>query len=118
MPPERLGCFFAGGRLERARQEAEALRAAGRYREARLTSPMTVRNAREVGQDQIVVEVLERWDDRLFESNGSLVSVAPSPVPRRYVLDSGYRPGLEVTPRVGCPETRWYVVEAEVSRLR
>lgn len=100
-PISQLGRVFSGRELVERQREVEAMRAAGRYRTARLTAPIVVRGVRDLKSPElrglqaafgIEAEILEEWDDRLYNADGSTAAVYPSLRERRYVMVSSFSP--------------------------
>ena len=103
VPLSDLEHVFAGRWLAEVHARVEAMRAAGQYHMARLTAPVEVRRARPVGDRQIEVFVVEQWDDRLFNRDGSLAEVFSGRVEQRYLLERMNR--------------RWFIVDWSLVRL-
>jgi hypothetical protein len=97
---------LADGRVfESEKAELTAERAKGQYHRARLTEPPLVVSV-QVADGRIEAIVEERWQDRLFESDGSLAADLSGTRHTRYVL--------EPEPTIPGRQARW----SRIERLR
>jgi hypothetical protein len=87
-PVTDLEHVYAGSWLQEVRSGVDAMRASGQYRVARPTAPIVVRNAQYLPDGRIQADVAEEWDDRTYNSDGSVAKVQPGHVEQRYVLQS------------------------------
>jgi hypothetical protein len=101
-PVSNLASVYGGRWLETVRGEVEAMRSRGQYRVARLVAPVTLRSATYTSAERIEASTSERWDDRLYNRDGSVARVAPGHVEQRYVLQ-----------RVG---SGWLIVDSQLER--
>jgi hypothetical protein len=101
---------FAGEALDLTRGGVEQMRGQGMYREARLTSPITIQSARRI-QDgstpRLEAVVTEQWDDRMFNRDGSLIGTLPSRLQQRYVFELRSQPGQRC-------QNCWLVVDTQL----
>ena len=95
--------YFADAWLTERQAEVADLRATGRYREARLID-MDVTTARITGLDTATAETIERWEDRTYSADRSLLHDASGTLHQRYELR-----------RV---EGQWKIVAATIVRAR
>lgn len=120
-PLSCLGSVFGGDWLARSQAAVEAMRARGQYRAARLLATPVVSNVTLVTGDarqprEIEVSVAERWDDRLFTADGSLVRVNPSRAELRYRLVRDEARGYEKLVDVCGLKSGWLIIESEFLR--
>lgn len=91
-PLAELERVFGGEELAELRRDAEAMRAADRYRVARPARAPVVRGVRELsGTDYGAFEafeavIVEEWDDREYHGDGSPAGSHPGRLERRYVF--------------------------------
>lgn len=91
---------MAGAWLAEVRGKVQAMRAAGQYRTPRQLAPITILSASYISATRIEALVRENWDDKLFASDGRVVSDLSGPFDQRYVLQQ--------------INGRWYVVESKI----
>ena len=87
-PLTDLERVYSGQWLQEVRSGVEAMRARGQYRVARPTAQIVVRNAQYMSDGRIGADVAEEWDDRTFNSDGSVAKVQPGHIEQHYVLQS------------------------------
>jgi len=73
---------YAGQWLQEVRTGVQNMRDRGQYRVARPTAQIVVRNAQYQPDGRIEADVAEEWDDKVYNSDGSLGKTYPSHSPQ------------------------------------
>jgi hypothetical protein len=109
-PVTDLETAFTGTALVEARAAVDAMRGQGMYREARLTAPFTLESARRTVEGttpRLEATVVEQWDDRMFNRDGSLLGTLPSRLEQRYTFELRQ----DASPRC---QNCWLIVNTEL----
>jgi TM2 domain-containing membrane protein YozV len=106
-PVSELERVYGGSWLTQVRRSVEDMRRRGQYRTARLVAPITITSVRRVGERRLEVLATEQWDDRIFNSDGSLAQALPGQVEQKYILEYAL-PGT-------CGDC-WLIVESDIVR--
>jgi hypothetical protein len=85
-PLATLERMYAGAWLQEVRSGVQAMRDRGQYRTARQTAQIVIRNAQYQPDGRIEADVAEEWDDKVYNSDGSVAKVHPGHVEQHYVL--------------------------------